>query len=409
MLTLGFLRRLVEKAAQTNSEQPAVADDSSAGGISLDSRDDEQLLHRDDTERGAVRQLESLSKAPVPPWSHLAAALDNVRVLDAEQGVHGRLVEGMRPTLFQPLLQLIARTFQPPPGICRVFENRNDSGHIGKAWRNIHRELGSYLGLAVRNLLTSKSGSSGSTVVANPGYRHRNGEIIGDDASGADGVQTFGASAQSAGQSLDAQRRCDPSRSLSNATPVGDSDQASAATTRPTCLAGVARPTGGQGEEAAGDSSSVVSGGGYSTGTFIAEDSSRSSDLSAQGTSATTLHTYEERVDQASSSSVDTNYGVNEDSSGEWSAGLDPLARERDTAAGGEDIFNCSSRSKHCRFPYPRGSDLAVLADMQRANDHTEFPGLGQDARMLADALGRLAEGSWSSSTTTLAAATFEG
>lgn len=40
------------------------------------------------------------------------------------------------------------------------------------------------------------------------------------------------------------------------------------------------------------------------------------------------------------------------------------------------------------------GKHLAVLAEMQRANTHIEFPGLAQDARKFADLLVRLAEGS---------------
>lgn len=225
VLTLGFLRRLVERSVSS--------DEGSRGRLDL------------------------------------LAALEKVPVLDAETGLHGRIVDEMSPASYGILVTIVQQTFRLSPDLRGWSDEGGGDTGIRKKRARGNLRLHTFFGATVRGVLATQCGSRDTT-----GIDEEEGVIFSDQ----DSVAT------------------NPSMSK----------------------------------------------GGFNVGEEAA--TSRSSER-------------------------------------RWATAEKERDPDANYQAGGVEIARVT------------GCDITVLADMQRANSHIEFPALAEDARMFAKALARLAEG----------------
>lgn len=152
-----------------------------------------------------------------------------------------------------------------------------------------------------------------------------------------------------------------------------------------------------------------VSGGGttedgsYGASTFAAEDSSLASTLAGGFGRGVRGCGADDSIGGGSDRSNSDSYG--DDS---WATAEDDSSSREEQQAATKTLQQGVAKPDCCHTlleggpfldsdklaSYPAGGKhLTVLAEMQRANVHIEFPGLAQDARTFADLLVRLAEG----------------
>ena len=384
-------------------------------GSAVDARHDERLHEWDNcgdrVGRGSDKN-EQFPPAAKPPWRDLADALNRISVLDAEQGLHSRLIDEMSPTLLvKGLVPLIVGMFLPPPNVfrrCKLHDGSDgiggssagagaggDSGHICCCGSS---HVGIFLGSAVRDLL------AGNT------RREASANNIDDDRQRHVGVSSVCNASDVSGVANTARdghiRIPTPETAPGAETQRRDGRSSCARGTEVSSLPSQLGFDSAGGKDAPSDaselgdapasdsiSSSSLSSGGYSTTTFLDEDASVLSSITSHSARTTHLHPPTSIGGQPHrSGSADTNGDVRQKSALELSARRDFSAGQEVTAAAeAASVNNYAPRCSVCRSPNSGGLDLAVLTEMLRANAHIEYFGLARDARMFADALNRLA------------------
>lgn len=379
----------------------------------MDARRDERLRDWDDWGDRVGRGSRQTGESPPvtePPWRALADALNKIRVLDAKQGLHSQLVDEMSPTLLvEGLVPLIVGMFRPPPNVFRRCKFHHGSGGSNSSGGGDDSgdtcccgssAVGIFLGSTVRGLLAiNNSIATNAANIDNDRQRHigvRSVSNISDVSGFADTAQDghIRIPTPETAPGAYAQRR--DGRSCARGTEVSS-------------LPSQLGFDSAGGKDVAGDASapaddstsrSSLSSRGYSIPTFLGEDASVLSSITSHSARTTRLHPPTSFGGKAHKmGSVDTNGDMRRKRLREMSAGRDFSAgQEASAAAEAVSLNNHESRCAVCRFPNSGGVDLAVLAEMLRANTHIEYFGLVRDARMFADALNRLAGDNSSSS-----------
>lgn len=411
MLTLGFLRRLVEVPHAAKGQQWFRSNHGSRRGSTVDARRDERLHEWDDCGDRAGRgsgKNEQLPPAAKPPWRDLADALNRISVLDAEQGLHRRLIDEISPTLLvKGLVPLIVGMFRPPPNVFRRCKLHHGSDGIGGSSGGAgtggdsgntcccgSSDVGIFLGSAVRDLLASDN------------RREANTKNIDDDRQRHVGFSSVSDVSGVATIARDGHIRIPiPETAPGAETRRRDAGCSCARGTEVSSLPSQLGFDSAGGKDAASDalelseapasdiSSSSVSSGGYSTTTFLDEDASVLSSITSHSARTTHLHPPTSIGGQPlRSGRADTNGDMRRKSVLELPAEHDFSAGQEATAAAEVvSVNNYASKCSVCRFPNRGGLDLAVFTEMLRANAHIEYFGLARDARMFADELNRLA------------------
>ena len=493
VLTLGFLRRLVEVPLSTKNERLA-ANHGSERGLKVGARREERVsdsgnssdwVGRDSGQREQPPPAAAL--APAPPWRDLADGLEKINMLDAEQGLHVRLVDEIAPNLVESLVPLIVEIFRPPPDVfhrCKVHHGSSSSS--GSACCCGSSGVGFFLGSVVRELLASKTDSRAinattNTDRENSGLTIDRDKIASNNDRKAHATNTVGDQQRQLGVGVsDVSDIADtaPDGHLRMPTPettiIGtnaqrrDSRESGARGAFPSEVSSLPSQLGftsvggkdtGRGasvpdeppeDDLSSSLSSSLSSRGDSATTFLNDDASVISSITSHSAHTATFHP-PTLIKSTGSFDVDTNGDVqrksllletptrrnvtNDDihrsSIGESSTrrdypgdelnriGLGEISARRDSfdeqeAAGAAvEIVSIPSRptpsispapcrvnnsrtyfSVVKRCPIGTSFDLAVLAEMLRVNTHIEYFGLARDARMFADVLNRLAEGS---------------
>lgn len=405
VLTLGFLRRLVEIPLAAKGEKWTGNSNATIMGSTVDTTRDERLRDwadwGDRVGRGSG-QNEQSSPVAEPPWRDLADALNKVSVLDAEQGLHSRLIDDISPTLLvEGLVPLVVGMFRPPPDVFRRCKLHHGSGgsddSSGITCCCGSSDVSIFLGSAVRDPLASNHDrETNATSIDDDRQRH----VVVSSVSNVSDVSGVADTAR------DGHIRIP----TPDTAPVTDTQRRDghARGTEVSSLPSQLGFDSSGGKDVAGDasessellsagsiSSSSLSSGGDSTTTFLDEDASVLSSITSHSAHTTHLHPPTSSGGQAhrSGGSADTNGDVRRKSLLELSAGRDFSAGQEATAAAAEvvSVNNHVSQSAVRRFSSSGGLDLAVLAEMLRANAHIEYFGLARDARMFAIALNRLA------------------
>lgn len=404
VLTLGFLRRLVEIPLAAKGEKWSDNSHATRRISTVDNTRDERLRDwadwGDRVGRGSG-QNEQSSPVAEPPWRDLADALNKVSVLDAEQGLHSRLIDEISPTLLvEGLVPLVVGMFRPPPNVfrrCKLHHGSGGSDDSGITCCCGSSDVSIFLGSAVRDSLASNHDrETNATSIDDDRQRH----VVVSSVSNVSDVSGVADTAR------DGHIRIPTPETA----PVTDTQRRDGHT-RGTEVSSLPSQLGfdsAGGKDVAGDasesrevpsagsmSSSSLSSGDYSTTTFLDEDASVLSSITSHSARTTHLHPPISSGGQAHTSggSADTNGDVRRKSLLELSAGRDLSAGQESTAAAAEvvSVNNHASRRAVRRFSRSGRLDLAVLAEMLRANAHIEYFGLARDARMFADALNRLA------------------
>ena len=322
-------------------------------------------------------------------WSDTRAALGRIhafstfgaegRGINRSDTIQGRLLDAMAPTdLCRGLVPLIVRAFRPPQNFFRR-RKRDGSG----ALCDDGLEFGVFLGWAVRKQLQLPSGRPRRDVGARVTavdifrrlYKYESG-CDGNEGSGANGKGHLSTSTTGGGKF---HRWITPESTVSTTQSDASSDSRQASS----------NPTDDASSADAFDRSYNIS---TRSTTFITEDADLSLSYAAVGGSASA-----ETLSSLGTWGVSTEAGGSVTSSLGNTSGVSdvhPEANEMSTlsiVSGGNGLGR-APRVDSC--PYPCGLNLRILAEMQRANPHVRFPGLAEAARMFADELARLAEGS---------------
>lgn len=384
MLTLGFIRQLVETLAI--GDEPPLATSNNKSNYKRGN--DVTTYPGSDEPRREMRGVESTMAVEVPPWADVSAALRCIREFSAEKGVHDRLINVMPLTACQALVSAIARAFWPPPEAFRRHKRHNIRG-----------EFDSFLGAVVREKLTCGCRAC----------RHRN-DCITTDADGG-GVGRYLADEDDSSGSARGEDSLASAVPGDRRTPWSDvpielpeklfMTEVEETSWTENDLASVDRLKSGHGvkhsaferdEGTPGGSLSISSGDGYSTSTFIAEDEMSVSFPSGRDVSGTTVFTSDEPIDQPGR---DHSGSTDGDANGRFidASTAAPEAPVRQEVPETSTVRCAFRAGRENRYLHPGGLDVATLAEMQRANSHVQFPELARDARMFACALATLAAG----------------
>lgn len=403
VLTLGLIRRLVESASETcrpphQIGHSSVTTNAKSGHWEYDSN------HADDIGREGLRSKRQFDppppQPPTPPWYTIAMVLRQVRGIDAQQGVHGRLRDVLGPTLLGALARLIVRTFVPPSSKDASHSERHRGSHVyfnhstGKDLDNVS-ELTAFLGSMVRDILWRNCTDPvhDDNVIGDRPNSNSDCRVVGNGNSASDSARDGEVRVRAGGN----ERSRSTAPNMSN-NPTRDINRPGLDRPNPDNVRAEDLPAGNiiinsanvvlnvqqHASNSGGDGSSN---GGYSTDTFHAEDSSHSSCpenslLGNQGDNK--QRPYEGHCSGRNGSSVDG--GVPDSTTHQGLSSGETIMAEGVAAADEQSIESNGDGSL-----YTLSGCLAALADMQRANSHVHIPGLADDARAFANKLGRLA------------------
>lgn len=306
VLTLAFLRALVEKHS----------------------------THDDEVHAGGAGRLDGAQPtAGARPC--LTDALSRVPTLDANSGLHGRLIDEIPPALYQTLVTIVDQALRPTPDMSSRSEDGVGSEGDCNRWHQHPSQLGAFLGSAVRDVLESR-GKRTDTVdccISGGGvdsHGNASGERLGHfEPTRPPGVQLPPDHDLDALSPVSSKRYVpDPPRGRCNARSVRPSDAAedNSDTAHSSLVAGLCSASANTGNES---DMGVVDG-------LLLEQGEKTA-APREGPASNSL------AHPASASCLE-------------------------------------------------GCDVTVLAEMQRVNSHAAFPGLAEDARTFAKVLSGLAE-----------------
>lgn len=403
VLTLGFLRCLVESASEAcrppyQKGHSSVTKNHQSGhweyGGNQDGEVGRELL------RSTHQPFPPMPQPPTPPWDTIAMGLRQVRVIDAEQGVHGRLRDALGPTLLGALARLIVRAFLPPSSenACRSGRSQvsfDDS--TGKGLANVS-EFTTFLGSTVRDILwRNRAGSDGhdDDVIADRQNSTSDGRVIANGNPASDSVRDGTLCMRDDGNERG--RSATPGVVNSSARDINRSDLDLPSTNNvcaenPSTVSESINWVNTVVEEAANieqhaPNSGGDSSGGYSGDTFQAEDFFDSScrENLLLGNGSNNKHgSYKGHYSSRGGDNVVT--GVLDSTIDDDIILGEPIAGEGVAAAEEQGIESTGDGSV-C----PPRDCLAALAEMQRVNNHLHIPGLVDDARAFANKLACLA------------------
>lgn len=356
------------------AEQSASTSDHDGGSTHPDNSHDEHV--RDST----MGQLQRLSPEVDNVFLDLSNTLMGIRMLSTDQGMHGRIADAMPPKMSQALVHIIAGNFRPPPEIFLwgiQYYGKGDGDTVSHS----QLEFRSFLGLTVRDLLCSRMSGKGRDVRRVNAYKN---SINTSGNMGKNNLLLTTATAQCSpgshglGEAFGGPRFLTDDKELAQKDAVLIVPQEGRSNAEGSVM--------GQNEDAKGDSYPVFYYGGYSFNKFTSEDSSLSTQTGSHASEKNVCRLAKD-AGQLGAVNIRSGNSTGEDNLG-FKVELDYPSLDKRLI-----VVDPSSRSDYYRLPCPGDVDASLLAEMQRTNDHLEFPGLARDARIFADELLHLAEG----------------